>query len=83
MSRWMVRHTSPSVAWRGVVAGVAAALLLAGCATGMPQAGEPREAKARARPTSTTSALTTTTSTLPVTAHCLVAVQRRPAVRNA
>src|ERR1700733_9412104 len=58
-----VHVRSPSVAWRGLVAGAAAALLLAGCAA---DARTP-SAAARARPTSTTSAPTTTTSTLPVT----------------
>ena len=54
---------SPSVAWRGIFVGAAAALLLAGCAA---DARTPRAA-ARAQRTSTTSApTTTTTSTLPV-----------------
>src|ERR1700722_10326697 len=55
-----VHVRSPSVAWRGLFATAAAALLLAGCAA---DARTP-SAAARARPTSTTSAPTTTSTTL-------------------
>jgi pimeloyl-ACP methyl ester carboxylesterase len=59
----LVHVRSPSVAWRGIFVGAAAALLLAGCAA---DARTPRAA-ARAQRTSTTSSpTTTTTSTLPV-----------------
>jgi pimeloyl-ACP methyl ester carboxylesterase len=64
----MVQRTSRPVVLRSVVAGCAAALVLASCTTGTPQAGAKPKSTSAPRSTSTTVVRTTTVpSTLPVT----------------